>query len=296
MIASMIGGHSQIACLPESHFIQEFAETPLPPAQLLPKILNHRRFELWKLGLEEGTVQRLSALPNFATLVAELAKIYCRQQGCESVLTWVEHAPRNVGSFLRLKEQFPHARFIHVIRDGRAVAASWLDQDWGPRHVITVADTWALRIAQGLAAEFAIPDRVLRIHYESVVADPEAAMRKVAAFIGVEFEREMLAARGFALPSHSRKTHELLTGETQDGVGVSRERTETWRHKLTSRQIELFEQRTGDLLPSLGYGLTTTSPPGPTRSESIGMLWAEFFERAKNIPVRNRRHGFRLFR
>lgn len=288
MLAAMLGGHSAIDCLPESHFISEYAGTNEPPRDLVKRILGHERFRLWSIRVGDADVDALRRTTSYAELIGELAALYARWHGRVARPIWLDHAPRCVAAFQRLGERFPHARFIHLIRDGRAVAASWLQQDWGPRHVLTVADTWATRIAQGFAAELAMPDRVLRLHYEDVVRAPEETLRKVASFLSLEFEVAMLDARGFILPAHSKDTHALLAQSSSKGV--SADRLDQWKNSLSPRQIGLFEQRTGDLLPLLGYPLSQPAPAGPTRTEYLHMLLSEAWGRLLNLRRRKQRH------
>lgn len=292
MIASMLGGHPSINCLPESHFIFEYARTNASVPELLERVLQHGRFRLWGIALRGEQLERLRAAHDFGTLVSLLAGFYAEYHGREARPLWLDHAPRSVTAFSRLADTFPRARFIHVIRDGRSVAASWLKQDWGPRHILTVADTWSARIAQGLSAELAMPGKVLRLHYEEVVRTPEKIMRQTADFLSIDFNPAMLEARGFILPAHSTGTHGLLAGDSK--AGVSADRLGTWLNELSTRQIELFEQRCGDLLPLLGYPLTQLAPDGPTRSEAVGMLLGELWGRFINLRRRKRRHSLSL--
>lgn len=117
-----------------------------------------------------------------------------------------------------LDSVFPDARFVHVIRDGRAVTQSLMRQDWwleratSPRweggvdekeieawrkaggdpavltalqwrRVIEVA--WEERSKLGLAE-----DRYLEIKYESFVSDPVGTLRRIFEFAGLGTSRE----------------------------------------------------------------------------------------------------------
>jgi len=284
----MLGGHASVNCLPESQFISEYALLEKPVPELVDLVLRHDRFRLWGILLTTEQVDRLRVATDFSAMITLLADFYAKYHGRGPRATWLEHAPSSVSAFLRLAGIYPQARFIHVIRDGRAVAASWLRQDWGPRHVLTVADVWGMRLAQGLAAEAAMPERVLRLHYEDVVRAPEDSMRRVTNFLELDFDAAMLDARGFILPGHSKSTHGLLTNDSQKGISCAR--LESWRGELSARQIELFEQRSGDLLPLLGYSLTQRGATAPTRLETVALLLGELWGRLVNLRRRKRRH------
>lgn len=111
-----------------------------------------------------------------------------------------------------LSAVYPEARFVHVVRDGRAVANSFLQMDWwsgwggparwswGPlparydemwrgsdRSYVTLAGlNWRILIDAFEAARALVPEeRWLEIRYEDVLADPAGGLREVLAFCGL---------------------------------------------------------------------------------------------------------------
>src|SRR4051812_12304946 len=58
----------------------------------------------------------------------------------------VEMSSHNVREATVLEELFPHARFIHVFRDGRDVASSITTKTWGPDRIGGAIDWWAARM------------------------------------------------------------------------------------------------------------------------------------------------------
>jgi hypothetical protein len=117
---------------------------------------------------------------------------------------------------------FPSARFIHVVRDGRAVANSWLQMPWwhgfeGPDHwqwgplPVELAAEWedsgrSFAVLAGLlwkmlidafdSARKAIPAvDWLEVRYEDVAASPRTAFAKMLEFSGLPWDAEF--ERGF---------------------------------------------------------------------------------------------------
>ena len=104
-----------------------------------------------------------------------------------------------------LAAAFPAARFLHLIRDGRAVAYSLSRVDWWEDGVVwwygdtprrwrerggdpweLVATHWVRELAsieEGLGA--VAPDRQLELRYETLVDDPAALLQQVARFAGL---------------------------------------------------------------------------------------------------------------
>jgi hypothetical protein len=118
---------------------------------------------------------------------------------------------------------FPEARFVHVVRDGRAVANSFLQMPWwrgyeGPERwrwgPLPEADAaaweasgrsfpllagleWKLLLdAFDRAAAGFAPDRWLEIRYEDFIAEPRVVTERVLAFLGLGWDDRF--ERGFA--------------------------------------------------------------------------------------------------
>ncbi len=142
-----------------------------------------------------------------------------------------------------LLELFPDARFIHVYRDGRAVANSLLAVDfwrgwhgpsqwrWGElppvlqseweRHgrsfVALAGIQWKLLMDATAEAAARIPaGQYMEVRYEEFVADPIARFREVVKFCGLEwssrFEKRIASYR---LETANSKWRDDLTEEQQ---------------------------------------------------------------------------------
>jgi hypothetical protein len=173
---------------------------------------------------------------------------------------------------------FPEARFIHLVRDGRAVAASLLELDWGPNNAFDAAQYWMARCAPGLAAESRLGrDRVLRVRYEDLVSETEATLRRVVSFAGLEYESGMAQGTGLRPGAYSQQQHRLV------GTPPNPSRVDHWRRTLTPRQVEVFEAEAGDFLGSLGYQPLYGIRARPaTRIEVLRLRLLDLPQRAAN--------------
>jgi hypothetical protein len=154
----------------------------------------------------------------------------------------------------------PHARFIHVVRDGRAVASSLLQMPWwggyagpgswgwGPlpepfeaewqasrgSFVVLAGLEWKLLIDAFDRAKAALPaDRWLNVRYEDVVADPRGSFGSILEFAGLPWAEHF--DRRFT--SHVFRT----------------DRTDAFRRDLSVRDVDLLERSLGGYLHRLGY-------------------------------------------
>ncbi len=153
-----------------------------------------------------------------------------------------------------LAAAFPEARFLWIVRDGRAVAYSLSRVDWWEGSVVwwyggTPAqwvaegrDPWEL-CARNWVAELqaveegiqAVPaDRVLRLSYESLVADPPGTLRRVAEFLRLPRAEEWLRlATGLPYP----------------------DRNQAWRVRLDPRAVATITAVQAARLEAYGYEL-----------------------------------------
>jgi hypothetical protein len=111
-----------------------------------------------------------------------------------------------------IRAAFPETRFVHVIRDGRAVANSWLQMGWwrgyqgpeawhlgplspeaaaaweesGRSFAVLAGLGWKLLIEAFEQARAEVPsDQWMEVRYEDVVAEPSRHLREIADFIGL---------------------------------------------------------------------------------------------------------------
>ncbi len=250
-LGSLLGGHSQCLTVPESQFkirmlrhIQPEQPTNLP--DVLDRIRDHWRFKLWDIDLTDVPLQA----HDYPELLCWLVRQYGARHGRPDPGFWIDHTPANMRYGATLRDLFPDAKFIHLVRDGRAVAASVLPLDWGPNTVLAAAHWWSEGITPGLAAEVGLSaTHIVRVRYEDLVRAPEATLTFLCKHIGLDYEPAMAKGRGFEVGSYTAGQHTLV------GQAPDPRRLNAWEQELTQRHIEIFESITGDLLRYLDYPL-----------------------------------------
>lgn len=96
----------------------------------------------------------------------------------------VEQSPGALLHLSWLGTLLPRARFVHVVRDGHAVAASLhADQDWFTGDLREAARYWSMVVDAVHEQAAHCADRVLELRYEELLADPDAARARVLAFL-----------------------------------------------------------------------------------------------------------------
>lgn len=138
--------------------------------------------------------------------------------------------------FDRVLRIWPDARFLHLVRDPRDVARSCIGMGWAG-NVWTGAERWIE--AETLWSRLSLmlgKDRFLELRYETLIVRPEEELRRICEFLGLRWSAEMLEYG--ARSSYERPDPTLV---------------EQWRRTLSAREIQLVEERAGNLLGAAGY-------------------------------------------
>jgi hypothetical protein len=156
-----------------------------------------------------------------------------------------------------LSELFPGARFIHIIRDGRDVAMSWMRRHFGPANLYAAAYKWHHFVTVGQATARNLPaESYLEIRYEALLEQPGKTLQQVCSFIGESYCEGMLTPAPLTL---DYRRAERIFGRSRAGTNLALERhIETgnalkWKTRMPCPDQVLFESVAGGLLKSLGY-------------------------------------------
>ncbi|HYB43476.1 MAG TPA: sulfotransferase [Candidatus Methylomirabilis sp.] len=253
LLGALLGSHTDCLCVPESHFKIDALRAGdidlerVTPSRAIERMKQDRDFLGWE-GSPALPEPADAPVVSYAELIEWLVRRYGAQVGKPAPKLWVDHTPDNARYASTLFSMFPDAKMIHIVRDGRAVAASVMPLHWGPNRIDQAARYWLFQVGQGLAAEACWgPERVARIRYEDLVVEPEAVLQRLCAFLEIDYQPGMLRADGFTVPAHMRTPFPLI------GKPPDPRRIDAWRTALTAREIELFEDRVDDFLQYFGY-------------------------------------------
>lgn len=164
-------------------------------------------------------------------------------------------------------------KFIHLVRDGRDVAASLVaasrgwGRAWAPADVAGAARMWASAVESARGARSA--DSYLEVRYEDLLAETPALLQKAFAFCGVDSARELAdeICERFsfeALRDDPARPYEALVvgGELTRRLGDDVRFPEGffrtggsggWRATWGALERTEFDEVAGDLLVDLGY-------------------------------------------
>lgn len=187
LLRVMLDAHPHISCGPDSGVLS------------IARAARDLRATLGDLHARDFHLPPEAVRANFADAIGAILASRARAFGKRRV---TEKSPMNLLFFEDYAAMFPSARFVHVVRDGRDVAASLVARAWkDPRsgHVFdycasaeAAARYWKGLARLGLAAERKLGGRLLRIRYEDLAANGEATLRKLCALIEEPYADAML--------------------------------------------------------------------------------------------------------
>lgn len=165
-----------------------------------------------------------------------------------------DNTPAYVWAIAQLVHMFPNARFIHMVRDPRDVAASMMGMKFGANTALTAALEWQANVGAWMAAERIIaPELRMELRYEDLCRDPQASMVHVARFLGQEVSalKSVLTDPPAWQPGFgtvAEKAHHRLLSQAVSPSRIGRHVTQ-----LSKRDIELVESVTQHLMLVYGY-------------------------------------------
>lgn len=259
LLGEMLGADPETQYLPEAPFIAELAtdKRPLDMAgitRLTERIARHPSFAAWNAEIASERFLPLASQAGYDDIIDALAADHGQSAGKARVRRWIAASPANIQWAGRLAAAFPRAKFIHIYRDGRAVANSLLPLDWGPNDIIGMAAYWREMLSVGFGLSAMLPaDRLLHVKYEDVVRHPGTTMHRVAAFLG--------PLPGTETPDGGGRTARATLRTSNAPAAGAAGQLNAWRDRLSAREIEVFEYLNGGMLSHLGYGLVAGRRP-----------------------------------
>ena len=295
----MLDRHPELAIPDESFFVPLLAHrhrSAIDVAAFIDDLRRLPRVRDWGVPIRDVEA-RLRPGMALGDAIGAVYEAYAARHG---KTRWGDKTPLYMQHLGTLERLFPDALYLHLIRDGRDAAASFLAMPEGvvtrtwahPRSAADFACQWRMEVlaARRLGSRVG-PGRYVELRYEALVADPERELSRAAAFAGLAFHPAMLEYAGTV--DLSRKPHlQRLSRPPTAGL-------RDWRRDMPAEDVAAFEAIAGDLLAGLGYEVADpSSARGPTAKGRARLVayaararaWRTAGHAAHRSPLWKRRH------
>lgn len=278
MMCRILGAHPRILGMNELHFFGDIvpdlqrATTPLSPEEAVRRsaaLIARQTQGIWGSGpTQEDLASARTALAQVLDhcdsyrVFDATCRFVARQAGKQFAC---EQTPRNIFYADQILKNIPDAKFIHLIRDPRAVLASqknrWRRKSlggsnvpwgevvrvWANYHPLTIAKLWQRAAVAGEALKG--HPNYLQVRFEDVIERPKESLEAICRFLGVELVEAMLDV---PMVGSSQRSDRSERGFCRDSV-------DSWRHTLSSCESQLVETLLNCHLDLYNYGRTNST-------------------------------------
>jgi hypothetical protein len=254
LLRVMLDRHSELAVPDESYFVPQLADRHLrriDPDSFLDDLRRIDTLAEWKVPLDEVRARLGKGMP----IGAAIGTVYAVYAEARGKPRWGDKTPMYMQNLHLLERLFPDALFVHLIRDGRDAAKSYLSMPKGlmtetwmqPQNVAQFACQWRAEVEAARRLGWRVGGaRYLEVRYEDLVEDVETVLRRVAAFALLPYEAAMADYVGKVDGLSAKPHQQSLTRPPTSGL-------RDWRRQMSPEEVGAFEQVAGDLLDELGY-------------------------------------------
>jgi hypothetical protein len=237
LLRLMLDSHPRVSCGEETHFLRD-----------LEAIVGRN----WNLVSTYG-LDREWWLDHIRALYGDFQTEVLTRSG---KARWAEKDPTYTLHLGFIEELFPNAVYVHLLRDGHDVVASFRDR-WGYKSAARAARTeWARYVDAARALGARLPaERYLELRYEDLVTDSEAEAQRLFAFLDEDWDASVL---DFDPAAHSATDrYQWFTAQRREAGGddstIYRSRVGAGGSSLDPFLRTLLRRRNGKLLRQLGY-------------------------------------------
>jgi hypothetical protein len=244
----MLHAHSDVAFLPETHFFRNYLARPYSrwkyerggPEVLRRALIEDEEYQRAEIPVDDLVFPFLKGDRPYDlnAVYTRLLRLYRER---EHVHVVGEKDPRLIDYLPQLKQAFPEAQILHIVRDPRDVLLSRLNADWSAGrpdwlHVLTSGAQLVRGHEQGRRC---YGRQYMELCYEDLISNPERMLRKVTEHLDVTYSDQML--------DFQRSAEELVDeserGWKEETTGpLLRDNTGKWRKGLSEWQVRLTER------------------------------------------------------
>ncbi len=185
----------------------------------------------------------LDASTDYPSLISALFSEFAKLKGADAVGDKSAHY--RVKPTLDTLDGLQDVKIVHVVRDGRDVAKSWIAQWFGPKTYAKAGHLWSEHVSGFAKWGASNPARYLELKYEDMATDLDACLAKLSKFLDRPVQDSQGPSATAAALSHTDSHAKIQSMKASDNI-------EKWR-KLPNKDREDFEATAKPWLRDFGY-------------------------------------------
>jgi len=242
LLQCMLNAHSRVVFLPETHFLRRWGGRGKP----LSCFELRSDPDIMRTGIDPCGEPDLASPRD---LYLSLLRRYAERRNADYV---GDKDPKNIEYLPRIREWFPRARVIHLVRDPRDVVVSRMRAEWSrnrPFFIQALICREQLKLGCRLGPQL-FKDSYREIRYEDLIARPDEILESICLDLGIAYEPEML--------NYTTAAADMISGrETRWKSNcfrpVMRTNRGNWRGVLSPRRIRYIESVCGEAFDRFRY-------------------------------------------
>ncbi len=246
------------------HFIKTFGDPPRfhTPEQLERFISQFHQTVFYQNLSQQGYTFSAKDLSQHANIESWASIFECilrhfSPKSDRTDVIWGDKTPGYLKHISLLKQHYPTAKFLHMIRDPRDYCLS-ARQSWG-KSIYRAAHRWQETLGQARQVGRTLGDAYLEVTYESLLGDTENVMTDIAAFLGCDYHPSM-AQIGLSPED---------TGSTTGKYGIVKDNMNKYHKHLSAHEIKRIEEIVCHCVAELDYTMENDVAYRPLRSVDL---------------------------
>jgi len=280
LLQALIDAHPNLAIPPESHLYDRIApvfdtygDLTLQSNRLhfIADLLADAYIKQWRLDVTPEEIEARVIRGDRVGVIDALFWLYAKRHGARR---WGDKTPDHIRCLDAIRADFPDAKLIHLVRDGRDRAEARRRMIWGPSTPFGMAREWRDEVMLWkVFCDKHGTDGTLVVRYEDLVREPRETMKRIFEFLDEPYVDTVSSYASTPL------TRTLSTTQSEWhsslGRGISAKKVGIYKRALTRREIEIFESVALDALVEYGYRPEFTAPRPATWLERMRSLTSD---------------------
>ena len=201
LLKNMLGAHDDIIAPTAIHFTTNMAkwsafyqcEKGIQEELLIQDMMDLAKSHIapWNYNIEVGQVVNKIKKHNFWGVFVSLYDTLTEKEGKTG---WVCKDNALFSYASEIISQYPDAKFIYIVRDGRDVALSFLNVPGGPNTLSDAASLWTKEQQECLRISKIYPQNVFIVRYEDILRDTVSQIKSLCDFVGLSYSDRMVTS------------------------------------------------------------------------------------------------------